>query len=298
MGHTSTVLQTALAPLDRNCYPLSVNPLVRAVAFIERNVEEELDGQRLAHVAGLSRFHFHRQFARAFGVGVRAYVEQVRLRRAAFRLAFRRERILDIALDSGFASHEAFGRAFKRTVGQTPSEFRRAPGWDEWSVRMQGLLEIRRTLKATLPRVEVRIVERPAIPVIGLHHDPQQGNLLASARRFIDWRRRNGLSPGNTPTFNLMHRDRAGLAFCVGTSRRVELEPDMFVGVVPGGRCAVVRHVGDEESLRRAAHWLTGDWLSATGHTARDGTLVFQRIAFFPDVAEREAIADVILPLG
>jgi AraC family transcriptional regulator len=72
----------------------------------------------------------------------------------------------------------------------------------------------------------------------------------------------------------------------------------MFVGALPEGRCAVLRHIGDEDSLRATAQWLTVDWLRATRHALRDDTLVFQRITFFPDVAEREAITDIILPLG
>jgi AraC family transcriptional regulator len=224
----------------------------------------------------------------------------VRLRRAAFRLAFRPpDRILDIALDSGFASHEAFGRAFKRVAGQTPSEFRRAPRWDDWTERTRALAELRRRhLQSTPPHAAVRIVQRPPTRVIGLHHRPQHGSVLSSARRFIEWRKRQRLSPRTTPTFNVIRRNPAEFAFCVGTSRRIALEPDMFDGALPEGRCAVLRHVGDEGSLRATAQWLTVDWLSATRHALRDETLVFQRIAFFPDVAEREAITDVILPLG
>ena len=57
-------------------------------------------------------------------------------------------------------------------------------------------------------------------------------------------------------------------------------------------------HTGDEDTLRAAAGWLTADWLLATRQRLRDDALIFQRIAFFPDVAERAAITDVILPLG
>lgn len=273
--------------------------LSRVLAFIEQNIEGELDGKRLSDIVGLSRFHFHRQFSSAFGMGVRPYIEQVRLRRAAFRLAFRpHERILEIALESGFSSHEAFGRAFKRAIGQTPSAFRRAPCWEEWTERTRGLAEVRRLhLPSTPPHAEVRVVQRPATRVIGLHHRPPHSTFPDSVRRFIEWRKRHRLSPRTTPTFNVMRRGRAGLAFCVGTNRTVALEPDMFVGALPEGRCAALRHVGNEESLGATVRWLAIDWPGASGHVLRDDTLVFQRIAFFPDVAERDAITEVFLPL-
>lgn len=274
--------------------------LVRALAFIEQNVEEELDGARLSRIAGLSRFHFHREFSKAFGFGVRAYVEHLRLRRAAFRLAFRPEqRILDIALASGFGSHEAFGRAFKRFTGQAPSAFRRKPRWEAWTERTRAVNALRwRHLQAAPPSAEVRIVLRPPTRVIGMRHCPEQGSLLETAGRFIAWRKRQRLSPRTTATFNLVSRGGAEFAFCVGTSRTVDLEPDLFIDVLPEGRCAVLRHSGDEASLRAAVQWLCQDWLRETGLAQRQDALVLQRIAFFPDVPEREAVTDIILPLA
>jgi AraC family transcriptional regulator len=276
-----------------------VEHLLRALAFLEQNVERELDGETLSRVAGLSRFHFHRQFARVFGLSPRAYVEQLRLRRAAFRLAFRpQQRILELALDSGFASHEAFGRAFKRATGQTPSEFRRAPRWDEWAARTRALAEARRRHLPAPPRAaEVRLVQRPAIRVICLEHRPELGPPLASARRFIEWRKRHRLSPRTTPTFNLVRRDRAAFTFCVGTDRQLPLEPGLFVATLPAGRCAVLRHRGDEDALRARAQWLTTAWAAAARQAPRGDTLILQRLTFFPDVPERDAVTDLILPL-
>lgn len=282
--------------------------LARVLAFIEENVEDELPGERLSDLAGLSRFHFQRRFAKQFGLGPRAYVEQVRLRRAAYRLAFRpAERILDIALDSGFGCHESFSRAFKRAVGQTPSQFRHAPRWDEWIARAQPLAELRRRYLHTAPStVAVRILDCPSTPVIGLRHRAEREPLLATVQRFIAWRKRHHLSPRITPTFNLFRRggdgsergDAVEISFCVGTARRVPLEPDMFTAALPGGRSAVLRHVGDEVSLGTTARWLATDWLAASAHTLRAAPFVFQRLAFFPDVPEREAVTDLILPLA
>jgi AraC family transcriptional regulator len=277
-----------------------VSGLVRALAFIEDHLEDDLDGATLSAVAGLSRFHFHRAFAQAFGLGVRAYVELVRLQRAAFRLAFQPdEPIVAIALASGFASHEAFGRAWKRLVGQTPSAFRRAPDWRTWTERVRPLAEVRhRHLPPRLGPADVEVVHRPALRVIGLHHCPERGPWLAAAQRFIAWRRRERLSPRTSPTYNVVHRGRPGLSFCVGTDRAVALEPGMFVGRLPGGRCAVLRHRGLDEGLQARARWLILDWLPAAGHVVRSDDVVLQRIALFPEVAARDAVTDLIVPLA
>jgi AraC-like DNA-binding protein len=60
------------------------------------------------------------------------------LKRASYRLAFEGDkRVIDIALEAGFESPEAFSRAFKRTFDQSPSEFRAEPKWPEWHMRFQ-----------------------------------------------------------------------------------------------------------------------------------------------------------------
>ena len=72
----------------------------------------------------------------------------------------------------------------------------------------------------------------------------------------------------------------------------------MFVGSIPGGRHAVVRYFGTDDTLRATANWLVTSWLPRSGHRARDGGLVFRRLRFFPDVPEHDAVTDVLLPLA
>ena len=92
----------------------------------ERN-SEALTLRRLAGRLGGSAFHVSRKFREISGMRFRDYL---RYRRLAFALKELRETergILDIALDYGFASHEAFTRAFREAYGLTPSQYRRKP---------------------------------------------------------------------------------------------------------------------------------------------------------------------------
>ena len=68
-------------------------------------------------------------------------------------------------------------------------------------------------------------------------------------------------------------------------------------GEIPGGRCAVLRVVGNTDNLEPAALYLYRDWLPASGEEARDFPIYCQRLSLFPEVPEHEAIAEVFLPL-
>ena len=78
----------------------------------------------LAKVAGVSDATFKRHFKQLSGVGLSTFMRLVRLRRAAWQLAFRQNMsVLDIALEARFESTEGFSRAFCRYCGVSPSHF-------------------------------------------------------------------------------------------------------------------------------------------------------------------------------
>ena len=88
---------------------------------IKRHDDEALTLSNLSHRLGYSEFHMSRKFKEISGMQFRDYL---RYRRLAFALKELRDTdtgILDIALNYGFSSHEAFTRAFRAAYGLTPS---------------------------------------------------------------------------------------------------------------------------------------------------------------------------------
>jgi len=72
----------------------------------------------------------------------------------------------------------------------------------------------------------------------------------------------------------------------------------MKAGVVPGGRCAVLRYPGNTNNLEPAAHYLYRDWLPASGEEAGDFQIYCRRrLSFIPEVAAHEVVVELFLPL-
>jgi AraC family transcriptional regulator len=89
--------------------------------------DRDASGEKLASRLHLSRFHCDRLVSAAAGEPPATLRRRILLERAAYRLVTTDDDLLDVALDAGYSSHEAFTRAFRRAYGQVPSRWRRRP---------------------------------------------------------------------------------------------------------------------------------------------------------------------------
>ena len=100
--------------------------LERAIEYIENHLNENIGLRDVSRETGYSYYHMTRLFSSVLGESVGRYIKRRRLYGASERLIHSGQRVMDIALDSGFESSEAFSRAFKAVFGSSPSEYRRA----------------------------------------------------------------------------------------------------------------------------------------------------------------------------
>ncbi|TPV93693.1 MAG: helix-turn-helix domain-containing protein [Myxococcales bacterium FL481] len=128
--HTFEHYSNLRHPMWRSTNRIAHRRIARAVDFIrtldrdENTRETNLD--ELAKIAGLSKYHFLRQFSQVVGMTPGAYLRTLRVCRAAEKLRAHTMPIVDIAMSVGFADHPSFSRAFARQMGMTPSEYQRA----------------------------------------------------------------------------------------------------------------------------------------------------------------------------
>lgn len=283
----------------------------KVIEFIDEHLNESLSTTQLSEVAHLSRYHFHRQFQALFGVNVSQLIHLIRLKRAATTLEFRETPITDIAFQAGYDSAEAFTRGFKRVFGMSPSEFRKSPDWSLWQRKYDPVLQLRRDImKANQANFHVEVIEFKPINAAMFVHDPEKSNISDDLKRLIGWRRENGLPPSKSRTFNIWldsdqwesedcrnpNMQKLGLA--VELIRDVPLLEDMIETEIPGGRVAKLRINGHDDQLEPAIRFLYANWLEQSSKTLRDFPFYLERVKFFPEVPEHEAILDLFLPLN
>ena len=146
-----------------SCAP-RVSLTKRALWVIERNLDRDLSLSDLAAACEVSRWHLSHAFTEGVGRPITEYVRSRRLSFAAEALAAGAPDILDLALASGYNSHEAFSRAFKTLLGVTPESVRHKR--TTAGLPLVAAIDMTTVDERTLPMPELRTKE--AMTFVGL----------------------------------------------------------------------------------------------------------------------------------
>lgn len=101
-----------------------IQAVQKCVDFITANINERISLYMLSRIAGYSPWHISKLFKQFTGVSPFEYISSLRLSRAAVSLGMNSKKIIDVALDFAFGSHEGFTRAFTEMFGVSPKNYR------------------------------------------------------------------------------------------------------------------------------------------------------------------------------
>jgi len=146
-----------------------VKAVQRMQDYIEENIKEVITLKKLATAAGYSTWHAERIFKELIGKTPFEYIRALRISKAALMLRDEEIKVIDVALEFVFDSHEGFTRAFSKQFGITPKYYSKNappiklftsyPIRDNYLRKMKG--EIDMTEKKETNTVFVQVVDRP-----------------------------------------------------------------------------------------------------------------------------------------
>ncbi len=112
--------------MSDNCKNEYMSRICKVQDYIEVNYFQNVSVEKLAEVAGFSKYHFNRIFKSILNESVCQYVNRIRIEHSLFLLAYRTDRSLtDIALELGYTDSAIFSRAFKNNYGISPYAYRK-----------------------------------------------------------------------------------------------------------------------------------------------------------------------------
>lgn len=267
--------------------------------FIQEHLDEDLPLDRLAAVADYSPYHFHRIFRGQVGESTDDYVRRLRMERAARWLRYRQRSVLQIALDSGYGSHEAFTRVFQRTFGVSPSDYQTLE---------HPPLALKEQIMSTVTHTptDVRITPLPSrriacIRVVGKYCSEVLGPAFG---RIGQWAASNGIFTPQTLCIGVYHDDpevtapekqRADVGVTVSDS--FQPSGEIQVQTLIGGLHAVLTHKGPYSTLGESYRWLYSVWLPNSGREPADAPPYEVYLNDASQTPPEELLTDICIPL-
>lgn len=105
---------------------MSIKTIMNMVDWVETNLTEHPTLEGMSEHVGYSAFYCSTKFHETIGVSFKEYIFRRKMALAITDLRETNCRIIDIGLKYGFSSNEAFTRAFLKTYGCSPREYRKA----------------------------------------------------------------------------------------------------------------------------------------------------------------------------
>ena len=154
----------------------------KVIDFIGQHLDEGISLKSLSDTFYISKFHFHRLFTAFTGLSLKQYIRWLRLKRAAHQLIVNKDQpIINIAINAGFESHEAFSRAFKKVCGFNPSQYRQGLDWSYW----ENLPYCLPNREDTQMKVDIKNIDKIRLAVIEHRGDPKR--IAESVNKLISW---------------------------------------------------------------------------------------------------------------
>ncbi|MGR4866373.1 AraC family transcriptional regulator [Caulobacter sp. LARHSG274] len=249
-----------------------MNPVERALWFIESHFAQPLDLDEIAKSGGISRFHMCRAFVVATGRPVIGYLRARRLTEAARQLAGGAPDILSVALEAGYGSHEAFTRAFRDQFGITPEQVRAAR--DLEPLKLVEPIVLDSSLRTDLP--PPRIEQGRALLIAGLtgrYGCEGPGGIPAQWQRLGEHVGHIPGERGDAAYGVVLNGDDLGNFDYVTGVEVADFSdlPEGFVSVrLPARLYAVFRHAEHVSTIRRTMHTIYTQWLPESDYEPDD----------------------------
>lgn len=258
------------------------------------NSDRQLSLAETAELASVSPSHFQRRFSAELGESPTQYQRRLRLERGAALLLSTDARIIDIAVVTGFESHEAFTRAFGRHFGSTPTSYRsgsprHAPAHALQAVRTGpcvGLFGISTAAvnhssnkKANVMTYDIQQQVIDETPVLFGRRRVERERIAEVLAEVLPavfgYAMEAGLAMTGPPFVRYIDQSaaffelEAGVPLAEPAAAPAD-NPEILAGSLPGGNAAVTIHVGPYDTLGEA-HIALDRWIAENGHTASGG---------------------------
>ncbi|WFR56836.1 GyrI-like domain-containing protein [Anaerocolumna sp. AGMB13025] len=276
--------------MSDKCKNEYISRICKVQDYIEKNYFHNVSVEKLADVAGFSRYHFNRIFKSILNESVSQYVNRIRIEHSLFLLAYRTDiSLTDIALELGYTDSAIFSRAFKNNYGISPYAYRK-----KYSTKCKENIFISEynepvkkkkwVQKSYLNLGEIRIESRDEVPAVYVRH---VGNYKSLEKKYTKLMHRLCREAAkqhlmdhdnveilamyhDNPEFSLEDQFRTSLCVSLPKGTNPLVNDKLGVMKIEGGLYAIGHFRIQQEQFQDAWDFMYQQWLFTSDYVPRD----------------------------
>ena len=269
--------------------------LNRVTSYIYAHLDDDLDLIRLAEIAYLSPYHFHRIYRTARGETIFNTVQRLRLDRAASALALTKASISQISKQAGYKNIQSFSRAFNGVYSMTPARYRSHGSHAKFQSEHQ---------QRSIAMFNVNLKTIQDIDVISLKHQGSYLQINQAFGQLGNWLGARNLLDANSRMMGVYYDDPGTVAetdlrssACFTVNKPFDVEAPFERMTIAGGEYATLLYKGPYAGLYAAYDWFFGTWLPQSGREMRDSPAFEEYLNTPMNTATADLLTEIHMPL-
>lgn len=272
------------------------------INYINNNLDGDLSIKRLAELAYISHFHFHRIMKAIINEPLGSYIDKVRLETAVKLLRYSDSSFMEIALKIGYQDLSSFSRAFSKQFGISPQMYR-----SNKSVVLNTNIDFRITETAsvfasvkpkflTLPDKKVLCVE-----VIGKYGGEEVEKAWEELSAFV---RTNRIIGWNRELFSLYYDDPDTIGaencrseVCIAVKKNVKCTGRIKQRMISGGNFTMYRYKGPHERLWDLYDYIYKNRIVPSDLKLRNAPFLEKYCGYSKNTSPEQLITEIYLPI-
>jgi len=277
-----------------NNYQKSID---KVLTYIDTNLDEKPDLDKLAEMANLSKFHFHRIMRAFLDESLGSYINRIRLETAVKLLRYSAQPINDIAYQIGYDTPSAFSKGFKKMFGVSPTYIRKNKSLknEQKNTAMINnfqLVETTKTIK------DIQVIFQQSKGKIGdnttkanwetLFAKAQKLQVLNPESKFygINWD-----DPEITP------KEKVRYDACISIQNNINTETNFSSKTISGGKYLCFLYKGDYQNLGLVYNHIFRDWIIKKDYDLREEPIFEQYINNKEITATEDLLTEIFIPI-
>jgi len=270
------------------------NEVLKHIHF---NLDEKLDLEKLAKIASVSKYHFHRMMKSYLGESLGSYVNRIKIETGAKLLKYSETEISEIAYKIGYETPTSFNKAFKKQFGVTPTNFRKNPNHS---------FEIGK-IRTNTKNFDLKVEEETIQPIKVLSN--QSKGALGNGETDVVWEDlmsfagKNGLLTMQTKLFGI-HWDDPSITLkhnlrydaCISITEDIK-HPRFVMKGISGGKYLCFTYKGDYENLIDVYDQIFKEYILTKNIVLREEVLFDQFLNDKNNTKTEDLLTKIFIPI-